>query len=174
MEKTINAHILDPLNDPDLPELVKTYQVPAHCRTSYKYNKNECRSSNCWYFTEKAIIAKSFLCKFSNYKKQEVLSWKNTLLWKFKSHIDDKLNSAKVNVIDSTKDSFTRSLSGKEILDELDISTDDYCRVSPKSKGKNLEHHLKRQPNYFFVNNYFQVGLKPWLTTWTYKLNSNR
>ena len=85
----------------------------------------------------------------------------NTLLWQFKSHIDNKLNSEKVNVIVSTKDSFTWSLSGKEILDELDISTDGYCRISPKSKGKNLELHLKRQPNYCFINNYFHVGLKP-------------
>ena len=161
MEKTINAHMLDHLNDPELPELVKTYQVHAHCRTSWKYNKNECRFSDCRYFTEKIIIAKSFHCKFSNYKKQEVLSWKNTLLLQFKSHINNKLNSAKVNVIVSTKDSFTWSLSGKEILDELDISTDGYCRISPKSKGKNLELHLKRQPNYCFVNNYFHVGLKP-------------
>ena len=35
MEKTINAHMLDHLNDPELPDLVKTYQVHAHCRTSW-------------------------------------------------------------------------------------------------------------------------------------------
>ena len=29
-------------------------------------------------------------------------------------------------------------------------------------KDKDLELHLKRQPNSCFVNNYFEVGLKAW------------
>ena len=31
-------------------------------------------------------------------------------------------------------------------------------------KMKNLELHLKRQPNSCFVNNYFDTGLKGWKT----------
>ena len=42
IEKTINAHLPDPQNDSELFELVKTYQVHAHSRTCWKYNKNEC------------------------------------------------------------------------------------------------------------------------------------
>ena len=40
IEQTINAQLPDPLNDPDLFELVKTYQVHAHFKTCWKYNKN--------------------------------------------------------------------------------------------------------------------------------------
>ena len=40
IEQTINAQLPDPLNDPDLFELVKTYQVHAHSKTCWKYNKN--------------------------------------------------------------------------------------------------------------------------------------
>ena len=46
-------------------------------------------------------------------KKEEVLAWRNTLLRQVKSYIDNNLNPAKVNEIDSTKDG-------------LEISKDDY------------------------------------------------
>ena len=62
----------------------------------------------------------------------------------------------------STKDNFTQSLSVKEILDELEISKDDYYRALSISKDEDLELHLKREPNSCFVNNYFDVGLKAW------------
>ena len=45
IEKTINAQLPDHLSDPELFELVKTYQVHTHSRTCWKYNKNECRFS---------------------------------------------------------------------------------------------------------------------------------
>ena len=45
IERTINAQLSDPLNDPELFELIKTDQVHAHSQTSWKYNKNECRFS---------------------------------------------------------------------------------------------------------------------------------
>ena len=70
IEKIINVQLPNYLNDPELSELVKTYQVHIHSRTCWKYNKNEyCFSYNC-YFTEKKIIAKPLDSKFSNEKKQ--------------------------------------------------------------------------------------------------------
>ena len=56
---------------------------------------------------------------------------------------------AKVNVIELTKDNFTQPLSVKEILDELEISKDDYCRSLSISKDEDLEQHLKK--NLIFV-----------------------
>ena len=85
IEKTINAQLPDYLNDPEAFELVKTYQIHAHSRTCRKYNKNECRFSYGRYFTEKTIIAKQLHCKFNNVEKQEVLTWRNTLLRQVKS-----------------------------------------------------------------------------------------
>ena len=37
IEKTIKAQLPDHLKDPELFELVKTYQVHAHSRTCWKY-----------------------------------------------------------------------------------------------------------------------------------------
>ena len=53
----------------------------------------------------------------------------NTLLREVKSYIDNNLYPAKVNMIDPTKDNFNQLLSAKEIVDELEISKDDYYRV---------------------------------------------
>ena len=162
IEKTINAQLSDHLNDPELFELVKTYQVHTHSSTCWKYNKNECRFSYDRYFTEKTIIAKPLDSKFSNEEKQDILTWRNTLLSQFKSYIDNNFYPAKVNVIDQTKDNFIQPLSVKEILDELKISKNDYYRTLPISNNEDLELHLKREPNSCFVNNYLDIGLQPW------------
>ena len=110
IEKTINAHLPDHLNDPELFELVKTYQFHSYSRTYGKYNKNECRFSHGRFFTEKAIIAKPLPSRFSNEEKQENLTGRNTLLSQVKSYVDNNLYPAKVNVIDPIKDNFTQQL----------------------------------------------------------------
>ena len=103
IEKTTNSQLPDHLKEPELFELVKTYQVHAHYRTCWKYNRNECHFSYGRYFTEKTIIAKPLDSKLSNDE----------------CYIDINLNRAKVNVIDTTKDNFTEPLCVQEILGEL-------------------------------------------------------
>ena len=67
-------------------------------------------------------------------------------------------------MIDPTKDNFTQPLTVKEILDESEFSKDDYYRTFSISKDEDLELHLKKEPNFCFVDNYFDVGLKAWQT----------
>ena len=66
IEKTINVQLPDHLKDPELFELVKTYQVHTHSVACRKYNKNECCFSYGCYFTEKTIIANPLGSKFRN------------------------------------------------------------------------------------------------------------
>ena len=162
IEKTINAQLPNHLNDPELFELVKTYQVHAHSRTWWKYNKNECHFSYGRYFTEKAIIAEPPDSKFSNDEKQQILRWRNTLLRQVKSYIDNNFNPSNVNLIDPTKDNFTQPLSAKGFLDELEVSKEDYYRALSISKDEDLELNLTTEPNCSFVDNYFDFGLKAW------------
>ena len=55
IEKTVIAQLSIHLSDPELSELVKTYQVHVHsCR---KYNKSKCCISYGQHFPEKTIIA---------------------------------------------------------------------------------------------------------------------
>ena len=78
------------------------------------------------YFTEKPIIAQPLYSKFTNKEKQEILTWRNTLLMQVKSYNDTNIYPAKVNVIDPTKENFSQPLSVNEILYELEISEDNY------------------------------------------------
>ena len=50
------------------------------------------------------------------------------MLGKVKNHIDDNLNPSKVNVVDPTKDNFTQPLTIQEIVNDLEISEDDYYK----------------------------------------------
>ena len=56
IEQTINAQLPDPVNDPELFELVKTYQVPAHSKTCWKYSKNECQFSYGQFLLRKLLL----------------------------------------------------------------------------------------------------------------------
>ena len=61
-------------------------------------------------------------------------------------------------MIDPSKDNFTRPLSVKEILEELEISKDNYYRALSIQKRK----ILKRETNSYIVKNYYDVRLKAW------------
>ena len=100
-------------------------------------------------------------------KKEDTLTRRNTLLKQAKTYIDNHLNPAKVNATDPTKGNFTQPLSVQEVLDQLEISKGDYYRALFISKDEHLELHLKRQPNYCFVNN---VG--KYQQIWEYNLSS--
>ena len=133
----------DHLNDPELFDLVKTYQVYVHRRTCWKYYKNECHFLYGRYFIEKTIITKPLDSKFSNEEKQKVLTWRNTLLRQTKSYFDN----AKVNVI------LPRQFYS--VRNELEISKEGYYRTLSIAKEENLELNLKREPNSCFVNKLF-------------------
>ena len=86
-EKTINTQLPNHLNDSELFELVKTYQVHVHSRTCWKYDKNECRFSYGRYFAEETIIAKPLDSKFSNQEKQNIFNME-----KYITKVSQKLN----------------------------------------------------------------------------------
>ena len=162
VENTINVQLPDPQDQPELFELVKTYQIHAHSRTCWKYNKNECRFSYGRFFSSKTIISKPLEPHLSKDEKQEILIWRKMLLKKVKNYIDNFLNPEKVNIIDPRKDNFQEPPSIIEILNQLDILEDDYYKALSISKDDDFELHLKREPNSCFVNNYFDDGLKAW------------
>ena len=69
-EKKITGQLPYHLNDPELFESVKTYQVVyAHSTTDRKYSKNQCCFSHDRRFTEQTIIAKPFDSKLMKMMK---------------------------------------------------------------------------------------------------------
>ena len=88
--------------------------------------QKECKPFLIWsIFTEKTIIVKPLHAKFNNDEKQEVLTWRITLIRQVKSYIDDNLNSEKVNVIDPIKSDFNQPLTSK-IPSKLKTSKNHY------------------------------------------------
>ena len=117
IEKTINAQLPDPPNDPELFELVKTSKFML----TQKFAGNTTKMNTGQFHTEKTTNGKPLDSELTNDEKLEVLAWIKALLKKVKKYIDDNLDPAKVNVIAPTKDNFTQPLCIQEILDELDI-----------------------------------------------------
>ena len=58
IDKYISAYLPDPLQFPDLYNLVKTYQTHTHSKTCRKYKNLECGFNFGHFFTGKTIIAK--------------------------------------------------------------------------------------------------------------------
>ena len=56
----------------------------------------------------------------------------------------NNLNPAKVNLINAKKYNVTQAMSIKEILDELEISKDNYYRALPILIDEGLELHLNK------------------------------
>ena len=89
----------EPEYEPDISELVKTYQIHSHSKTCCKYNKNECHFSYGYFFNYKTVT-KPVEAGTDTDKKNEILMWRKTLPENIKSCIDNHLNLAKKNIID--------------------------------------------------------------------------
>ena len=101
--------------------LVKTFQIHSHSRTCWKYKKNKCRFSYGRFFSDRTIISKPLDYSLSSEQKSDMMNWRRTVLGKVKEHIKDKLYPVKV------KDPSTAPPTIKEILLELNISSEEYC-----------------------------------------------
>ena len=87
-------------------------------------------------------------------------------MWQVKSSIDESLNSAK----DPAEDNFTQQMNIDEVLEELEISKDDYYRALPISKDEDSEMHLKRKLNPIFLIIILMLVRKLGRQMWTYSL----
>ena len=64
-------------------------------------------------------------------------------------------------MIDSTKDNLIHTLSIKEILDELEISKDEFNRALPVLKDEGVKLHLKKKVVLALLIIILDVRLKP-------------
>ena len=80
-----DAQLSDHLDDPEIFELVKTFQVHIYSRTCWKYINNEFSLSFNLHLPEKTTITKPIGSKLRIDKKEDVLMWINTPLRRVKS-----------------------------------------------------------------------------------------
>ena len=72
----------DPYSEPDLSELVKTYQIQRHSKTCHKYRNENCRCPFGSFSTNRTIIAQPLSDSLPVVDKNEIMENRNFLLTK--------------------------------------------------------------------------------------------
>ena len=92
--------------------------------------------------------------------KNAVLKNHKLLLKTLKKYIDVNLNSKWCTILNLKKQNDRERPVINQILQELNISEDDYYEVFSISSDSGLQIHFKRDSNACFMKNYFIEGLK--------------
>ena len=161
VDQVIKASLPD-VNNPELFNLVKTFQVHSHSKSCRKYKNIDCRYGFGKFFTDRTIIAEPLPEHLTEEDKANILSKRDNIRTKVKDYIDLNLDPKKVNIFDSSKDNFVDTKSISEILDELQFTVDDYYDALSISSDNDFQIHIRRPPNSCFINNYFIDGLRAW------------
>ena len=90
VDRIVKAHIPDPLERPELHDLVKTYQLHSHSKSCRKYKNKACRYSFGKFFTARTIVAEPLPNEMSVEEKSRKLSQRLQVLEKVKIFIDSK------------------------------------------------------------------------------------
>ena len=86
-------------------------------------------------------------------QKNKTIEQSKLLLSKVKEYIDSNLDPRKRNILNPQHNNFEEVPTINEILQELQISEDDYYKALSISNDSDFQIHLKRPPNSCFVNN---------------------
>ena len=116
VDSIISAKLPDIDNDPQLHDLVKTYQIHRHSKTCRKYRNDKCRFHCGRYFTNRTIIAKPLAQSLSDLEKQTILTERKLLLSPVSEYINNELNPVKTNSLDTSRDDYNEPLSIIDIL----------------------------------------------------------
>ena len=144
--------------NPELFELVKTYQIHSHTKSCKKYKNKKCRYNFGRFFTDRTIISQPLPDNMSVDEREAKLKWKASVLKPVKEYIDEYLDPRKVDIYGDAYE----ILSISEILCSLHIDYNDYMEALSISSSGDFEIQYKRAPNSCFVNNYFVEGLQAW------------
>ena len=112
IDHIIKVELPDRDNEPELYEMVKTYQIHSHSKSCRKYKNIACRYSFGRLFTTKAIIAEPLPNDMTENEKSAVLIRRNRLLSKVQNYVDMYLQSRKKymsKMLNSSKKNHTTS-----------------------------------------------------------------
>ena len=162
VDKIVHAYLPNKIENSDLHELVKLYQLHRHSKPCRKYRNDGCRFQFGKFFSNQTIVAKPSPSDMPDNMKHSVLSKRKDILSQVKDYINNHLNPAKVNFYDSSKDTFVNLKSVSEVLEEINITEEEYKSVLQISDDQDFQLHLKRPTDSCFANNYFDIGLLAW------------
>ena len=149
-------------NEPELYQLVKTYQIHSHSKSCRKYKNVDFRYSFGRFFTEETILAEPLPDDMLEEEKLSKLQKRNQILNKVKDYIDTNLDPRKVNILEPEKPNFLKPNEISDIPQDLNIVEADYYNALSVSTDSDFQVHFKRQSKSSFVNNYFAEGLLAW------------
>ena len=97
---------------------------------------------------------------------------RDDILCSVKNHIDENLNPKKQNILTPRKENFVVVPTISDILQQLNITPEDYYNALFIFSDNDFQIHLKRQPNECFINNCFLEGLQTWKAILIFSLYS--
>ena len=148
----MQANLPNETDEPELHELVKTYQRHNHSKTCRKYKNVPCRFNFGQFFTKRTIIAEPLDETMDEERKNNILDRRKEILSKVKQKIDEVLNPSKEN--------YDITATEKDILDSGGVTEDEYYWALSVSSDSDFDLHLKRQVDSCFINNYFVAGIE--------------
>ena len=92
IDQHVQAYLPDKETDPQLYDLVKTYQRHNHSKTCRKYKNVTCRFNFGQFFTNKTVVADPLSEDMDEEIKSNILTRRKYILCKVKQKIDDVLN----------------------------------------------------------------------------------
>ena len=137
---------------PELHELVKTYQKHNHSKTCRKYKNISCRFNFGQFFTQRTIVAAPLDKDQDERIKSNILDQRTKILFAVEQKIDE--------VLYPSKSDYNETLSETDILTSIGITEDEYYWALSISPDSDFELHLKRPVDSCFINNYFVAGIK--------------
>ncbi|XP_066925712.1 uncharacterized protein [Clytia hemisphaerica] len=162
IDKIIKVYLPSVEEDPELFNLVKTYQLHRHSKTCRKYKNTPCRFYFGKFFSEKTIVSEPLPQELPHEEREAILALRKEVLTKVRTYINENLNPDKRNFFNPDGENFNPVPTINEVLAELDIPKEDYEYALSVSEDEDFHIYLKRNTNACFVNNYFTEGLKAW------------
>lgn len=152
IDQHIQAYMPSEEDDPELHNLVKTYQKHTHYRSCRKYENIQCRFNFGQFFTNTTIVAEPLSDDLDEAIKSDLQDKHKETLSLVKQQINAVLNPSKPNY-DST-------LTEDDIFNLAGINKEAYYSSLSISPDSNYELHLKWPEDSCFINNYFIAGIK--------------
>ena len=148
----MHAYLPNQDQDPELHDLIKTYQKHSHSKTCKKYRNVKCRFNFGQFFTNRTIVAEPISDNSDLEVKKNTLDRRKEILSLVKDKIDDVLNPSKSN--------YDSSLTEADVFNSVNITEEQYYWALSISSDSDYELHLRRPIDSRFINNYFIAGIK--------------
>ena len=143
LDGVVKAFAPDIHENPELFDLVTTYQVHSHSKSCRKYKNEKCRDHFKKIFTEKTIISLPLPNHLPDTVKNNILNQTECILSMVKNYIDTHLDPRKRNILPPHKENFEDGPSIKNILEELKLTEEEHYGALSISSGSDFQIHLK-------------------------------